>query len=103
MSGAARTGGTGGSNTAFSTVANIVGCSDLSAEEELSCIQNVPALRIQSVLQSGSSSIPGGNNSIPRFGPVIDNSTAFANSTARLEQGLIADVVSCSISQQYFC
>lgn len=50
-------------------------------------MQEVPALRLQSILQSGG-------DEIPMFGAVVDNTTVFSNYTERLERGLVAKVVS---------
>lgn len=70
----------------FSQVAEIAGCGGLEAAEELTCMQEVSALRLQSILQSGT-------EEVPMFGAVVDNVTVFANSTERLERGLVAKVV----------
>ncbi|KAK7984374.1 hypothetical protein PG989_011776 [Apiospora arundinis] len=66
-------------------LAEIAGCGGLKADEELACMQEVPALRLQSILQSG-------DEGIPMFGAVVDNTTVFSNSTERLERGLVAKV-----------
>ncbi|CAI6334264.1 unnamed protein product [Periconia digitata] len=89
MSGAANAGAQGATN-AFSQLASAVDCGGLDADEELSCVQNVPALRIQDIVQS--STLPGTNTSVPRFGAVVDNVTVFANNTERLEKNLTANV-----------
>ncbi|PVH94480.1 alpha/beta-hydrolase, partial [Periconia macrospinosa] len=90
MSGSATAGGQGASN-AFSKLAKAAGCGGLDASEELSCMQNIPALRLQDLVQT--TSLPGTNVSTPRFGAVADNVTVFANNTERLEKGLAATVV----------
>ena len=76
----------------FSKLAGAVDCGGLSAEEELSCMQEVPALRLQDLVQS--STLPGSNTSTPKFGAAIDGITAFANNTERLEKNLTANIVS---------
>ncbi|KAK8131926.1 hypothetical protein PG999_000099 [Apiospora kogelbergensis] len=77
----------GGSATnKFSQLAELAGCGGgLKADEELACMQEVPALRLQSILQSGG-------DEIPMFGAVVDNTTVFSNYTERLERGLVAKV-----------
>lgn len=94
MSGAA-TGGSPSPNNgpnSFSQLAKLVGCDNLDSQDELSCMQNVTALRLQDVVSSTSA--PGSNISIPRFGAVVDNVTMFTNLTERLEKNMTARVVS---------
>jgi len=77
----------GVNTTTFSTMASKLGCGDLSATDELSCMQKVDALKIQAyVLENGG----GGFGGIG--GMVADNVTAFANNTQRLAQGQIAKI-----------
>jgi hypothetical protein len=90
MSGAVNSGPSEDS-TNFSRLAEAADCGGLSAEEELSCMQNVPALRLQDLVQG--STLPGSNASVPRFGAVVDNVTVFANITERLEKNLTARIV----------
>lgn len=83
----------GVNTTTFSTMASKLGCGDLSATDELSCMQKVDALKIQAyVLENGG----GGFGGIG--GMVADNVTAFANNTQRLAQGQIAKIVSSAHS-----
>lgn len=71
----------------FSQLAELAGCGGgLEAEEELACMQEIPAVRLQAILQSQ-------REDVPVFRPVIDNTTIFSNYTERLERGLIAKVV----------
>lgn len=91
-------GGGGSPSDSFSQLAEIVGCGDLDAGEELACMQKIPALRLQSILQSAL--IPGTNSTVPRFGPAVDNATMFSNKTERLERGLVATVVRISTPTQ---
>lgn len=79
-------------SSSFTTLAEAAGCGDLSAEEELSCMQNIPALRLQDLIQR--STLPNSNVTTPRFAAVIDNITAFANNTDRLAKNLTAKIVS---------
>ncbi|KAK8072738.1 hypothetical protein PG996_006086 [Apiospora saccharicola] len=70
----------------FSQLAEIAGCGGgLEPEEELACMQEIPALRLQAILQSR-------REDVPTFRPVVDNATVFSNYTERLEQGLVAKV-----------
>lgn len=72
----------------FTQLAALAGCGGgLKADEELACMQEVTALRLQSILQSG-------REEVPMFGAVVDNITTFSNYTERLERGLVAKVVS---------
>ena len=79
---------------AFSKFASFVGCGDLGAEEELKCLQNVDAEDIQQTLSFGNTSTS--------FTPGPDNVTVFADYTARLEQGLVADIVSVLFPNKNF-
>ncbi|KAK8122704.1 Alpha/Beta hydrolase protein [Apiospora sp. TS-2023a] len=70
----------------FSQLAEIAGCGGgLEPEEELACMQEIPAVRLQAILQSR-------REDVPTFRPVVDNTTVFSNYTERLEQGLVAKV-----------
>jgi hypothetical protein len=80
-------------STNFSILARAADCGGLSVEEELSCMQKVPALRLQDLVQG--STLPGSNASVPRFGAVVDDVTVFANNTERLEKNLTAKIVRC--------
>lgn len=77
-------------HTNFTFLASLVGCDGLSSTEELSCMRNVSARKLQTALStySGSPSIS--------FKPAIDNKTAFANWTQRAVEGKIAKIVSNS-------
>lgn len=78
-------------STNFSKLAAAVDCGGLSAEDELSCMQSIPALRLQDLVQG--TTLPGSNASVPQFGAVVDNVTVFANNSERLEKGLTAKIV----------
>jgi hypothetical protein len=78
-------------STNFSKLAAAADCGDLSAEDELSCMQNIPALRLQDLVQG--STLPGSNATVPQFGAVVDNVTVFANNSDRLAKGLTAKIV----------
>lgn len=81
--------------TAFTLLAKKFGCDAEDAGEELACMQAVPNDVLHGVIKNGGTNVP-------RFSPVVDGVTLFANNTARLEEGLVADVVSlltiCRIS-----
>jgi carboxylesterase type B len=74
--------------TAFTILAKQFGCDGLSAEEELTCMQQADNTKLHNVIRNGTN--------VPRFSPVADGVTLFANNTARLEEGLVAKVV-CSM------
>jgi carboxylesterase type B len=76
--------------TSFSTMAASLGCGNLTATVELSCMQNVDALAIQKYVADYSGGMMGNRLG----GMVADNITVFANNTERLVQGRIARVVS---------
>ena len=78
-------------SSSFSELAEAADCGGLSAEEELSCMQDIPALRLQDLVQG--TTLPGSNATTPRFGAVVDNVTVFANNTERLEKNLTANIV----------
>jgi carboxylesterase type B len=70
--------------TSFSQMAASLGCANLTAAAELSCMQDVDALAIQNYVQGTDARIGG---------MVPDNITVFANNTERLIQGRIAQIV----------
>jgi hypothetical protein len=72
-------------STSFSELAKAANCGGLNAKDELLCMQDLPALRLQDLVQG--SILPGSNASVPRFLAVVDNVTVFANNTERLERG----------------
>ena len=88
----ASSGGVGGNNrantSAFTDLAQQVGCANLTAAAELACMQKVDALVLQDKVQKSNAGPTGG------FGPVADNVTVFANFTERLQKGLVAKAVS---------
>lgn len=87
-SGAARP-NLGINTTSFSKMATGLGCGNLTAADELSCMQKLDALDIQSyVLENGGGEF--GNIG----GMVADNVTAFASNSQRLADGQIARIVS---------
>jgi carboxylesterase type B len=70
--------------TSFSVMAASLGCGNLTAAAELSCMQSVNALAIQNYVQGIDARIGG---------MVPDNVTVFANNTERLIAGRIAKIV----------
>jgi carboxylesterase type B len=72
--------------TAFTILAKQFGCDGLDAEEELTCMQGVDNDSLHRTIRNGTN--------VPRFSPVADGVTLFANNTARLEDGQVAKVVS---------
>jgi carboxylesterase type B len=70
--------------TSFSVMAASLGCVNLTAAAELSCMQAVDALAIQNYVQGTDAGIGG---------MVPDNATVFANNTERLLQGRVAQIV----------
>lgn len=70
----------------FTTVAGLVGCSSLNATAEMACMQSVDVRTLQKIVSNSSSGVS--------FRPTVDNTTVFANLTARMEKGLIAKIVS---------
>jgi carboxylesterase type B len=72
--------------TAFTILAKQFGCDGLDAEEELKCMQAVDNTMLHNIIRNGTN--------VPRFSPVADGVTLFANNTARLEDGQVAKVVS---------
>lgn len=77
--------------TSFSRMAAGLGCGDLSAADELACMQKLDALAIQKYVLGN-----GGGESGNIGGMVADNVTAFANNTQRLAAGRVAKIVSRS-------
>ncbi|KAB8204810.1 Alpha/Beta hydrolase protein [Aspergillus parasiticus] len=74
-------------HTNFTFIAGLVGCNNLSAENELSCVRKVPAQTLENAL-----SYYNGNGTKPSvsFVPIVDNKTYFANYTQRILDGKIA-------------
>jgi carboxylesterase type B len=79
--------------TSFTAMAASFGCANLTASDELSCMQKVEAFAIQEYVRANSGSGLGGNR---LGGLVADNVTMFANNTERLMMGKVAKVVSFS-------
>jgi acetylcholinesterase len=77
-----------GSN--FSYVAGQVGCGNLSASSELSCMRNVPIATLENALASDGTS----RTTRLKFEPLPDNITYFSNYTARGLAGMFANLVS---------
>ncbi|TDZ34521.1 Para-nitrobenzyl esterase [Colletotrichum spinosum] len=71
-------------HTTFTKFAGLLGCGNLTAEAELQCMQSVDAKVIQNTLSFGGGGLG--------FRPVVDDVTAFANSSQRLYDGKFADV-----------
>lgn len=78
-----------GSN--FTFLAGNLGCGNLSADEELTCMKNVSFMDIESFLKSYQD-----NGTAPsiNFTPAVDDVTRFANYTARALAGNFSKVVS---------
>jgi len=74
--------------TGFTDLATKLGCGNLTADAELACMQKVDALAIQKAVVAANNTAFGGS-----FGPAADNITVWANSTERMEKGLISKVV----------
>jgi hypothetical protein len=74
-----------------------LGCANLTASDELSCMQKVDAFAIQKYVRANSASGLGGNG-LGRL--VADNVTVFANNTERLALGKVAKVVSFSLGPE---
>jgi len=73
----------------FRVVAQTAGCANLNATAELRCMQNVSALVLQQKVDEANPDPFRG-----LFRPIVDNITAFANLTDRLEKGQVAKLVS---------
>lgn len=78
-----------GSN--FNFVAEDVGCGGLGTQERLSCMQRVPAARLEDFVASYEQS---GKGSTMGIWAVIDEKTIFSNYTARAGAGQVARLVS---------
>ena len=78
-------------HTNFTFIAGLVGCGDLSADKEVSCMRRVPAQTLENALSYYS-----GNGTEPSvsFTPIADEKTAFANYTQRILDKKIARTVS---------
>jgi len=80
---------TAASSTIFHDLAQTIGCANLSAAAEVACMQNIDAFVLQQKVDEFNTNPFRG-----LFRPIADGVTAFANLTARLEQGLVANIVS---------
>jgi carboxylesterase type B len=81
--------GPGANSTSFSMMAASLGCGNLTAANELSCMQKIDALVVQHYVEVTAKGEFGGVG-----GQVADNVTAFYNPMQRLSEGRIAKVVS---------
>jgi len=79
-------------HTSFTKFAGYVGCGNMTADAELSCMQAVDATLLQTTLSSSTTGTG--------FSPAADNVTAFSNTTDRIKRGLISKLVSVAI---FFC
>lgn len=79
-SGGASTSNPTDTNPAFHSMAQDVGCANLTGAAELACMQRVDPLVLRGAVVSAGAS----------FRPIVDNVTMFANLTDRLEKGLVA-------------
>jgi carboxylesterase type B len=84
-------GSTSTNTSSFSMMASSLGCGNMSAAAELTCMQKVDALTIQNYVEGKS----GGTMATSIGGTVADNVTVFSNNTERLIHGRVAKVV-CS-------
>ena len=75
-------------STLFHNLAEAANCTNLTATEEITCMQSVDAKELQKLVLAINPD-PGR----PLFGPIADNVTLFENITERLEKGLVAKVV----------
>lgn len=84
----------------FSLMARDFGCGNLTAADELTCMQKADALKIQEYVKAYSM----GEAGRARLGGyVVDNKTIFANNTERMAQGRVARVVSRVDILEYHC
>jgi len=82
-SGGASTNNPADLNPNFQSVAELLGCGNLTAAAELACMQKIdPAVLRNAVVDNKMA-----------FRPVVDNVTMFTNLTDRLERGLVANKV----------
>lgn len=65
----------------FSAVAKNAGCGDLDAAAEMACMQSIDAKKLQRVFANTTGFM---------FGPVVDNTTVFADPKDRAQKGLVA-------------
>ena len=77
--------------SSFTTMAVSFGCANLTATEELACMQKVDAFAIQQYVRNNTASEIGG---VRLGGYVADNVTVFANNTEQLRLGRVARIVS---------
>jgi carboxylesterase type B len=74
--------------TLFHDLAQTAGCANLTATEELACMQKIDGVELlQKVNQANTDPNRG------LFRPIADGVTLFANLTDRLEKGLVAKLV----------
>ena len=73
----------------FTALAGMVGCGDLSPDEELACMRNVDARDLENTFSWYVNNATG-----PRlaFSPVVDEKVVFSNYTERTLNGQIADL-----------
>ncbi|KAE8368464.1 chlorogenic acid esterase precursor [Aspergillus caelatus] len=74
-------------HTNFTFIAGLVGCGNLSADKELSCVRKVPGQTLENALSYYSSN---GTKPSVSFTPIVDNKTVFANYTQRILDGKIS-------------
>lgn len=79
----------GPDSTNFTDLASKVGCGGLEPEEEFTCMQGVDAKLLEDT---------NSNTDTYSFTPKADGVTAFPNKTERIDQGLIAKIVSCILT-----
>jgi carboxylesterase type B len=86
------------SSTLFHDLAQNAGCAGLNATAELACMQQLDALVLQQKVDEANPDPFRG-----LFRPITDNVTMFANVTARLEQGLVANIVGAPEMRGWNC
>jgi carboxylesterase type B len=80
--------------TLFHDLAQTAGCANLTATEELACMQQIDAVELQQKVNAANTDPNRG-----LFRPIADGVTLFANLTERLEKGLVAKLVSHFVSR----
>jgi carboxylesterase type B len=74
----------------FTFLAGLVGCANLSPENEVSCVRKVPAQTLENALSWYNSN---GTKPSISFGLVTDDKVVFTNYTAQALAGKIANIV----------
>jgi hypothetical protein len=72
--------------TSFTNLAGLVGCGGLGADDELACMQQVDAEKLEQLVSNPANNLT--------FKPQAENVTMFSNLEERISNGLIAQIVS---------